>query len=678
MSQSTAALPASSSPASRAFYGAPVREFQIADPDAIVGRLSIRHMGFHASAEAEQVSAWEREIEILKTALAPFTGPEWSILLEVPLLRLAKRLDAVLLGPGLIIVIEFKIGAGSYAAADRLQAERYAQSLRDFHAVSQARQIIPILCAEYGPNVPLKLSFADQVADLLLASAATLKDALALAATAADGSALSVDATAFALSPYRPTPTIVEAAQALYAGHQIADIGRGDAADAELQAAGERLQEIAADAEAKRAKVICFVTGAPGAGKTLLGLDLALRSRSGSRPAALLSGNRPLVHVLTESLAADHAHRTGETKAKARYEADAAIQNLLAYLKEHTDGAPPPEHVIVFDEAQRAWDEEVGQELMGRPNSEPELFLNILDRLDWACLVCLVGPGQEINRGEGGLPLWGKALARSAAAGRPWTVVAAPQALDGGPDVAGPGLLSEAELDPDQVQHEPHLHLANAIRAYRNPMHGRWVAALLRGDIQAARSLADAMPEPPAYLTRELRTAKDWLKLRRRGGRSVGLLTSSGAVRLIGDGVPPAPRSNELGPIGHWFLKPWTDFRSSGALETPMSEFGCQGLELDYVGLCWGGDLLWSGSSWTARMMRAPRWQMVHAAEKQRFRLNGYRVLLTRGRAGSILYVPRGDIDDPTRPPHEANAVAEVLLAAGCVVVDAPGTTPAG
>jgi hypothetical protein len=660
---------ASQSPASRAFFSSPVTAFLTADPAAVVGQLSSRHVAFHASAEAEQVRAWEREVEILKGALVPFAQPGWSILLEAPLLRLGKRLDAVLLGPGLVVVIEFKTGANAYGGADRLQTERYAQSLRDFHEVSQARRIVPILCAEFAPALPLTLAFADGVADLILANAATLGDALTLAATVADASAAPLDALGFALSAYRPTPTIVEAAQALYAGHQIADIGRGDAADAELQAAGERLQQIAAAAEAQRAKVICFVTGAPGAGKTLLGLDLALKSRSGTRPAALLSGNRPLVHVLTESLAADQAKRTGGSKAAARYEADAAIQNLLAYLKEHTDGPPPPEHVIVFDEAQRAWDEEVGQELMGRPNSEPELFLNILDQLDWSCLVCLVGPGQEINRGEGGLPLWGEALARAAARGRPWTVIAAPQALDGGPDVAGEGLLSGGELDPQQVKREPQLHLANAIRAYRNPLHGKWVAALLTGDLARARAIADEMPEAPAYLTRDLETAKAWLRQRRRGGRSVGLLTSSGAVRLIGEGVPPAPRSNELGPIGHWFLKPWEDFRSSGALETPMSEFGCQGLELDYIGLCWGGDLIWTEAGWTPRMMRAPRWQMVHAPDKRRFRLNGYRVLLTRGRAGSVLYVPRGDADDPTRPPREADAVAEVLTAAGCALL---------
>lgn len=650
----------------RSFFASTVSEFLGANPAAIVGQLSSRHVAFHASAEAEQVRAWEREVELLKTACVPLARPGWSLLMEVPLLRLGRRLDAVLLGPGLVIPIEFKIGASAHVGADRLQTERYAQSLRDFHEVSRARRIIPILCAERARAWPQTVEVVDGVAETLLANAETLATALALAARLADEAAEPLDALGFDLSPYRPTPTIVEAAQALYAGHQIADIGRGDAADAELQAAAAELQRIAAKAEAERAKVICFVTGAPGAGKTLLGLDLALKSRSGTRPAALLSGNRPLVHVLTEALAADSARRGGGSKSKARYEADAAIQNLLGYLKEHTEGPPPPEHVIVFDEAQRAWDEEVGQELMGRPTSEPELFLNILDRLDWSCLVCLVGPGQEINRGEGGLPLWGEALARASARGRYWRVIAAPQALDGGPDVAGEGLLAGGDVRLDWVERAPALHLANGIRAYRNPLHGRWVAALLTGDLAAAKAVADEMSEPPAYLTRDLSQAKAWLKQRRRGGRSVGLLTSSGAVRLIGEGVPPAPRSNELGPIGHWFLKPYTDFRSSGALELPMSEFGCQGLELDYVGLCWGGDLVWSGSGWTPRMMRAPKWQIVREAEKQRFRLNGYRVLLTRGRAGTVVYVPQGDVDDATRSPDEAASIARALQAAGC------------
>jgi hypothetical protein len=257
----------------------------------------------------------------------------------VPLLRLGKRLDVVLLVPGIVALIEFKIGTTRYEAADKAQTERYARSLRDFHAASQRRLVVPILCADKAPDRPISITAADGVADLVLASGGTLGRALTALEEHIDLDAATLDAIGFDLSPYRPTPTIIEAAQALYAGHEIADIGRGDAGDAELQAAASALQAIAARAEADRVHTVCFVTGAPGAGKTLLGLDLALKSRSGIHPAALLSGNRPLVHVLTEALATDRAARTGSSKVAAKYQADAAIQNLLGYLKEHTDGA---------------------------------------------------------------------------------------------------------------------------------------------------------------------------------------------------------------------------------------------------------------------------------------------------------------------------------------------------
>ena len=347
-------------------------------------------------------------------------------------------------------------------------------------------------------------------------------------------------------------------------------------------------EQIAAQAEAEKLHVVCFVTGAPGAGKTLLGLDLALKSRSSSSPAALLSGNRPLVHVLTEALAIDQAARTKISKASAKYEADAAVENLLGYLKEHTDGATSPENVIIFDEAQRAWDAKVGQELMQRPNSELRAVFGYLGTPEWSCLVCLVGFGQEINRGEGGLRLWGDALANAAKNDNQWLIVAAPQALDGGPQIAGDGLLSGLGETNLRLYREPKLRLQNAIRAYRNPLHGQWVEALLNADVSAANSLVEEMAEPPAWITRDLDAARAWLRQRRRGGRSVGLVACSGAIRLVGEGLPPAPRSNELDAIGRWFLNPFDDFRSAGALESPMSEYGCQGLELDYVGLCWG------------------------------------------------------------------------------------------
>ncbi len=652
----------------RSFYAATVPQFLAASQDEVLGQLSRRHVGSHASAEADQIRAWQREIEILRSAFQALGGEceGWWLLLETPLLRLGRRMDAIVLAPGVVGIVEFKIGAGAFSGADRAQTERYASCLRDFHAVSQHCLVVPILCAEHAPSAVVGIEAFDGTAALVATNAAGLGSALQQLARHVDEDAQQLDGVSFDLSPYKPTPTIVEAAQALYAGHEIAEIGRGDAADAELQAAAATLQEIVAAAEASRAHIVCFVTGAPGAGKTLLGLDLALKSRTGARPAALLSGNRPLVHVLTEALATDRAKRSGSSKVQAKYEAGAAIQNLLGYLKEHTDGSPPPEHVIVFDEAQRAWDREVGLELMGRPNSEPELFLDILARLDWACLICLVGPGQEINRGEGGLRLWGEALSSPEPSRQVWSVVAAPQALDGGPDIAGLGLTAGGHLEATRVQRNSKLHLANSMRAYRNPLQGRWVAALLAGDILSARRAAAEMKSPPAMVTRDLEVAKTWLRARRIGGRSVGLLASAGSVRLVAEGLPPTPQSNELGPIGHWFLKPYTDYRSSSALEVPLSEYGAQGLELDFTGVCWGGDLIWQDGAWLPRAMRAPNWTIARDPEKIRFRLNGYRVLLTRARAGLVIYVPAGSHEDETRRPAEMDAVAETLVNAGC------------
>jgi len=319
----------------------------------IVGRLASRQVAFHSSAEAEQIRAWEAEIVILRRSLSAIDAPgSWSLLLEVPLFRLGKRLDAVLLAPGFVIVIEFKIGATQYDAPHRVQTEGYAQALRDFHEASQSRTVVPILCAENAPARNLRLHVVDQVGDLILANAVTLRAAIEAIASVIDNrDELTIDA--FERAAYRPTPTIVEAARELYAGHSIADIGRGDAADEELQAAADGLQRVVASAAIEKRHVVCFVSGAPGAGKTLLGLDLALKSRSTTSPGAFLSGNRPLVHVLTEALAVDAAARTGKSKTAAKYEAVSAIQNLLGYLKEHTDGAVPPENLIIFDDRGR-------------------------------------------------------------------------------------------------------------------------------------------------------------------------------------------------------------------------------------------------------------------------------------------------------------------------------------
>lgn len=654
----------------RSFFAGTIPEFLATDPDQIIGRMSSRLAALHRSAERTQIEAWARQIELLTNAFRDIgqQASAWSILFETPLLRLGRRLDVVVLAPGVVMVIEFKVNATGYRGADLAQTEFYALSLRDFHSASQERIIVPMLCADLAQESQLApLPVLEGVAQTMLVNSATLAQALRIGAAVTGGSESPITAAEFESSPYRPTPTIIEAARALYAGHSVADLGRGDAAAEELEQSAEKLIELVTKARDHGDRVICFVTGTPGAGKTLLGLNLALKSRvagAGLPPASLLSGNPPLVHVLVEALAQDAHENRGLRKPDARREAGSAIQGLLGFLREHGSGAPPPEHVLVFDEAQRAWDAEIGQKLLGRPRSEPALFLDIMARSDWACLICLVGPGQEINRGEGGLGLWGEALVEAAQDGRGWRVYAAPQAIGGGPDVGGSGLFDATPMNIS-IEAEPMLHLSNSIRSYRSPLQVRWVSALLDGDLSTAAAIAAEMPEPPALISRDLREVKGWLKERRRGGRSAGLLTSSGAVRLVAEGLPPAPRSNELDAIAHWFLKPYRDYRSAGALETPLSEFGCQGLELDYVGVCWGGDLLWNGG-WIPRTMAAPNWREVVRDERRRYRINGYRVLLTRARAGLVIYVPRGDPEDDTRQPIQFDAITQALVTAGC------------
>lgn len=659
---------------SKAFYGASVGEFLGADHAQILTQLTFRTSSQFRGDERQQIAAWRRQLTILSDALGALgnRAASWGLLLEFPISRLRKRLDAVIVAPGLVFVIEFKIGAVSYAAADAAQAEDYALCLRDFHEASKGCRIIPILCAENAKPLPLSkpLSFVEEVSPVICANADSLAEAIGLGGVSS-GLPTPSSWRTFDEARYQPVPTIVEAAQAIYRGNTVADIGRADATAEVLAQAAERLRAIAEESKAKSKKTICFVTGTPGAGKTLLGLNLVLADQVGrvaGEPAAFLSGNRPLVHVLTEALV-DDARDRGEKAAEVRRSANGAIQTLLNYLRHHTDDPKaPPESVLVYDEAQRAWDAETGDTLLGRRESEPALFLEILDRLHWACLVCLVGPGQEINRGEGGLTLWGEALLAASAKGRQWEVHAAPAALGEGESPGQPIFGEPVQNIP--IVREPTLHLSASMRTYRNTLQTAWVDALLKGRIAEASALAGKMNIPPAYLVRSLPALRSWLNANRRGDRRAGLLASSGAIRLSAEGVLPSPRSNDLAPIASWFLKRPGDFRGSNALETPMSEFACQGLELDFAGLCWGNDLVWTGEQWQPRRMQAPRWLAISQPERRQFRLNAYRVLMTRARMGLAIYVPMGDPADPTRKPSEFSAIVECLSAAGCSFVE--------
>lgn len=653
-----------------AYFASDVEEFLRIPTDTIVRHLALRVGTEHAGDEKKQIKAWRQQVDVLKEAISACGSGarSWGLLLELPLLRLGRRIDTILLARDRVLCIEFKVGADQIESAAVEQTLDYALCLRDFHGASRGRKIIPILCATEAParkasDLGSLLNIVDDVAACVRANAETLAAALCYAANGAEGQQTcwrSYDA-----SPYSPTPDIVTAARSIYAGHTVREIGRSDASADALEATAKELKRIAEHARANGEHVICFVTGEPGSGKTLLGLDLVFSGDAGrvaGEPAALLSGNRPLVRVLQAAIAEDMRSRTGMKAKEAQRITEQGLQTLLGYLIQHSGaGGSPPEHVIVFDEAQRAWDAATGKKLLDREASEPEIFLEILSRLPWACLFCLVGPGQEINTGEGGLGLWGEALTKCGGA---WTAFASEAALQGTRGVTG--LLDRTERGAFPVKQVAVLHLRSNLRAYRNVKYGQWVEALLAGELDQAAAIAAAMEYPPAFLTRDLEVLKGWLHARRRGVQRVGLLASSGAVRLIAEGIPPSPRSNELDQVVHWFLRENGDYRSSNALEVPLSEFVCQGLEIDYVGLAWGNDLIWQDCQWVPRKMSAPNWQIVRSDEVRQYRRNAYRVLLTRARAGLIIYVPRGSTTDRTADSRHYDQIFEALHRAGC------------
>ena len=662
----------------RSYWGGNAEEFLATKPEIIVAELAQRVSREHTGNEVSQLVAWDAEIKILRDALTTLgtSALDWGLLLELPLWRLRRRMDAVILIGHTIVVVEFKIGADSFVGSDIEQVEDYALCLRDFHGLCNDKCIVPILCAEFAECGMLQEpQTIDGVSQTLQTNADSLVEALRIVARAGKRVPGQLDWLQFDRGRYSPTPTIIESACAVYGGHSVEEIGRKDAEGESIARTLGRLRELAYESYESGTRTICFVTGTPGAGKTLLGLDLVLARSVGEEnrsrlQAVMLSSNRPLVRVLQRALAENSSGKYGMKEATRL--AETSIQELLGFLREHgeVDDFNPPEQVIVYDEAQRAWSREKREKKIKRPaKSEPATLLEILSRSPSVCLVCLIGPGQEINEGEGGLALWGEALASAWEHNEKWSIYASPVALGHESGLVGEALFSDATEASANVIEDRDLHLSAAIRSYRNRDHVRWVEALLNGKTERAAAIAKSMKLPPSLATRSLKTMKRWLLMRRRGGRRVGLLASSAAVRLRAEGVLPAHTSSDLDAVCHWFLRDSSDYRSSNVLEVPLSEFVCQGLEIDYVGFCWGGDLIWEAGEWIARKTRAPNWSRLRKERDRAYRVNAYRVLLTRAREGMVVYVPEGSSDDPTRSPKEFDDVYGVLLACGCLPI---------
>lgn len=607
----------------------------------LFGRLA-SHLPF--ALEPAQRAAWNYQIQHLRALAREL--PDAHAFMEFLIPRMGRRADLILLTNGIVFMIEYKLGASQFDRSSLNQVYGYGLDLKHFHETSHSLPIVPILVATHAPlNDDLHVQWDDdRLARPIGVNAAGLLQAIHHLSRTWNNS--PIDVAAWEAGRYRPTPTIVEAAQALYQGHAVEEISRSEAGAKNLTNTADYVANAIEAAKRNKRKIICFITGVPGSGKTLAGLNLATaRQRAHSdEHAVFLSGNGPLVDVLREALAVDAVARaretgTSTTKVQEDRRAAAFIQNIHHFRDDALISQDAPvEKVAVFDEAQRAWNAEQTSKFMqqkkgqlGFSMSEPEFLLSVMDRhQDWCAIICLVGNGQEINTGEAGIEEWLRALERSF----PHWQAHTPNSL-----------VHSCRLTEGVTA--PALHLATSLRSFRAERLSDFVGYVIDGDATAAREVKNTLTNFPLYITRDLEHARQWLRSKRRGAERTGLLASSNAARLKPYGVFVKAKIEPA----KWFLAPDDDVRSSDALEDVATEFDIQGLELDWTCLCWDANYRRAGDQWLALQFKGTRWQAVNNEARQAYVANAYRVLLTRGRQGMVVFVPEGSSEDATRTP---------------------------
>ena len=616
-----------------------------------------------------QKDAWIQQIQILRRELNEVSG---AIYLEFNIPRIGQRIDTVLIVGPVIFVVEFKVGEDVFSRGAIDQVWDYALDLKNFHEGSHAASIVPLLVAtEVAHFEPLRfVADTDGVYQPVTLSAGRLREAIDAASEIVKGTA--VDGEHWSRAPYRPTPTIVEAARALYAQHSVEAIARSDAGGRNLAVTSTRIENLVNEARTRRRKLICFVTGVPGAGKTLVGLNVATRHRDkkDKTHAVFLSGNGPLVAVLREALIRDEVRRKKEEgikirKGTAATAVKAFIQNVHHFRDDAlAHGGPPADHVAIFDEAQRAWNLKRTADFMSRKKgrsgfnqSEPEFLISCMDRhKDWAVVVCLVGGGQDINIGEAGIDPWIDAVSSKF---QDWHVHISSELTD---SEYGAGRAIKAIRGRANAYFDESLHLAVSMRSFRAEHVSAFVKAVLDCELGVARSaLAKFIDRYPIAITRDLDRAKEWIRARARGTERYGLVASSKAQRLKPHAIDIRVKTDPV----CWFLNEKEDTRSSYYLEDAATEFQVQGLEVDWACVTWDGDLRFNGVGWNFHDFSGDRWKNVLNVDNKRYLLNAYRVLLTRARQGMVIFVPPGDVADPTRHPSYYDSTFKFLTDAG-------------
>ena len=656
----------------RAYYSDTITNFQNASVEEVLAEL-VQNNEF--ALEQTQRDAWTAEISTLQKVLSNHKG---AIYFEYSIPRMGRRIDVLLLIGPVIFVLEFKVGEKEFKSYDIEQVYDYALDLKNFHETSHALYVAPILVATRAKQVESIIATTQQNDRLIfpiLTNIDLLCEVIKNVLEFADGS--DIDQEKWEGGRYCPTPTIIEAAISLYKGHSVNDISRSDASAINLSLTSEMISEIIHSSKERSCKSICFVTGVPGAGKTLVGLNIANihSDKSNELYSVFLSGNGPLVKILVEALARDkvrHEKRLGVRIKKG--EAESIVKKFIQNVHHFRDEClvdsdrPPIEHVALFDEAQRAWNLGKTSDFMKRKKSkpdfnqsEPEFLISCLDRHeDWSVIVCLVGGGQEIHTGEAGISEWIESLERSFP---DWHIYISKRLTDS--EYGAGSVLDIIESRPN-VFYKDELHLGVSMRSFRAEHVSLLIKQLLDLDVDEARdTLSKVENKYPIVITRNLVKAKQWLKEQARGTERYGVVVSSQAERLKPYAIDV---KSPMNPI-HWFLSGKDDVRSSYYLEDVATEFHIQGLELDWICVTWDADFRYSKKGWENWSFRGNRWQHIRKEERKNYQKNAYRVLLTRARQGMVIVVPTGDEDDVTRDPAFYDETFDYLESIGFSVI---------
>lgn len=646
----------------RSYYSNDIQSFLNQDNYSIFGEITTNDQ---FSAEDLQKNTWNREIEILKRELSQFL--DGYIIFEYTIPRIGNRIDNIVIYKGIIFLLEFKVGEKKYPSYAIEQVTDYAFDLSCFHKESHNRLLVPILISTKAHSVKQEIRISkDNVLETICCNEYEISKYITEVSLKFIQDEIIPDDWINSL--YMPTPTIIEAAQALYLGHNVEDISRNDASAKNLNQTTKAINKIIDYSKAHNRKSICFITGVPGAGKTLAGLNIAVERQkiAEDEHAVFLSGNGPLVDVLQEALARDDAKRNHIS----RKEASRKVKEFIQIIHHFRDDAisvdtPPVEKVAIFDEAQRAWDEQNLTDFMKKKKhiedfnmSEPEFLISILNRHnDWATIICLIGGGQEINKGESaGIYGWFDSLRNNYPN---WDIYVSDKITD---DEYSKG-HNFAEMTKNMnVNIIEDLHLAVSLRSFRSENVSNFVKALLDVDIDTAKRLYEQFNNDyPVFVTRNLHKAKLWVRSQAKGSQRYGLTASSGAKRLRKYGIWVQNKIEAT----NWFLNSKNDVRSSFHLEETATEFDIQGLELDWTIVCWDADLRFENGDFKHLKFVGTKWQNIKSADNILYLKNAYRVLLTRARQGFVIFVPTGDETDMTAKPEYYDGIYRYLKSVG-------------